>query len=395
MRQLVTRLQVDTVQRKLGNGAGPLRTNPRADPHAFNPPEWAVQLSNNECSLPPPEPVLAAIRAAVGASHRYPDNNCSSLRQVLADQFGITPEGVIVGAGSCEVLIDAWHFAVSTAPAETVKAVFAVPGFPLYEMACNRSGACATKLPLTIDGCQDLQSMADAANDPATRIIVVCNPHNPTGGYVSDQYLRRLVDTVPSHVLVIVDEAYQEFADAADFAQTVTWLSDYPTVLVTRTFSKAYGLAGLRVGYGLGHPELIGKLCRISLPYTVSTAAQAGALAWLKYTEELQTRMVSVRLERARLADGLMERGFTVLPSQANFVFIEDGSLSFAAALLEHGVSARPAGHGVRVTVGSSGDHDRLFKAIDHLRADGFAFTEKGAGVNDLNPAVGASWHSE
>jgi histidinol-phosphate aminotransferase len=212
--------------------------------------------------------------------------------------------------------------------------------------------------------------MVAAANEPATRLMVLCNPHNPTGTFVSSDELAQMIQAIPADVLVLIDEAYCEFADAPEFPQPVPELIRRTNVLVTRTFSKAYGLAGARVGYGLGHPGLIARLRASQPPFQLSSVAQAGALAWLERPADVLARTAKVRTERARLSRELARRGFRVVPSQANFVFVIGAERPWASELLVRGVEVRQFQDGFRVTIGSNADHGRLLAAIDEI-ADG------------------------
>ncbi len=247
--------------------------------------------------------------------------------------------------------------------------MFATPGFPLYDLACARAGLTATRVPLRPDGTHDVDAMIAAASEPTAGLLVICNPHNPTGTYVTAAELARVLEAVDPEVLVIVDEAYREFADATDFPDAVTMLGRHPNMLVTRTFSKAHGLAGLRVGYAAGSPPTIAALTRYQVPFTVSGAAVAGALAWLDCPEELPRRLAPIRAGRDDLAAGLRTRGFRVLPSQANFVYAVGTGEPWERSLREQGVDVRGVGPAIRVTVSRPADHDALFAAIDRLRA--------------------------
>jgi histidinol-phosphate aminotransferase len=335
-------------------------------------PDGTVALSNNEMPDPPPQSVLAAIRAAIENPHRYPDSGCTDVTNAIADRLGVRTDQVLVTAGSGELLLEAWHLAARS-PSGRAGAAFAVPGFPLYDLACARTGMRPVHTPLRADGGQDIDAMIEAGTDAGTGMIVVCNPHNPTGTYVTAADLSRLVGSVDPDVLIVIDEAYREFADAPDFPDPLPLIADHPNVLVARTFSKAYGLAGLRIGYAVAAPANVAALKRFQVPFTVSVPAQAAALAWMRCPDEVTPRIAQVQAQREHLAAGLTERGFRVRPGQGNFVYAEGtgeaADRPWEQLLAAQGIAVRSAGAGIRVTVGRLSDHDLLFAAIDRLTA--------------------------
>lgn len=336
------------------------------EPAALQAADRWVQLDNNETPYPPPGSVQAAIRTAGTDLHRYPETDSAPLTRALAGHLGVGADQVVVTPGSGALLLEVWQL---VARGHRHGVVFAAPNFPLYDSASARSGLTPVRVPLRADGTHDIDAMIVAANDPATGLLVLCNPHNPTGTYITDTELRRVLDAVDPAVLIVLDEAYGEFADAPDFPDSLPMLAAEPNLLIARTFSKAYGLAGLRVGYGAGTGPALEALRRYAVPFTVTRAAQAGALAWLRCMGDLAGRLDRVRVGRGQLAAGLTERGFRVTPSQANFVHAVDAGRPWEDLLRDHAIAVRGAGPGVRVTVGSPADHDALFAAIDQIHS--------------------------
>lgn len=330
--------------------------------------ESLLRLDTNECIIDPPEIVLDAIRMAAGRVRHYPDPAGIRLREVVADREGLRADQVVVGTGSSEVIADAWRLAATRPGPQPAAAVFTAPAFALYELACLRTGMVASTAATGPGYRQDLAQLGALANDPATRLLAISTPHNPTGRNLRHDELSQLLDAVPEQVLVLVDEAYRDFVDTVDRPDVAVLLNRHPNLLVTRTFSKAYGLAGLRVGYGLGSRALIARLRRQQLLFNVSEVAEAAVLAWLSAPDELTGRIRATKARREQLAAGLVRRGFTVVPSEANFVYATDGGASWARALLDCGIAVHSTGDGIRISVGRSEQQMRLFAAIDRLR---------------------------
>lgn len=318
----------------------------------------AIKLASNEVTDPPLPSVADAIAEAAAAANRYPDNGMVELTDELAKNLGVTPAEVQVGCGSvvlCQNLIT-----VTARPGDEV--LFGWRSFEMYPVATRVAGATPVQVPLTDDAVHDLEAMAAAVTE-RTRLILVCNPNNPTGTVVEAQALRAFLEAVPANIVVALDEAYFEYMRLSEpYAYDALELRrEFANVVVLRTFSKAYGLAGLRVGYAVGDPEVITALNKVHVPFTVSSVAQAAAIASLRAQDELLTRTDAVVAERDRVAARLRDLGYRTPDSQANFVWLMlgDDATGFATACAEAGVIVRPfAGDGVRVTVTHAAEND-------------------------------------
>jgi histidinol-phosphate aminotransferase len=327
----------------------------------------AIKLASNEVAFGPLPSVVEAIAQAATSSNRYPDNRSAELADALAKSLGVTVEHVLVGCGSVALCHDLVTV-TCTDPADEV--VMAWRSFETYPIAAAIAGARAVQVPLR-EHTHDLQALA-AAIGSHTRLVFVCNPNNPTGTVVQPDELERFLDAVPPHVLIVLDEAYIEFAhtdvDGVELGRA------RPNVLVLRTFSKAYGLAGLRVGYAVGDPSVITALGRVHVPFSVNRLAQAAACASLSARDELLARAHGVVAERERVRSALLAAGFAVPPSETNFVWLalEARSAAFADACADRGVLVRAYGaDGVRVTIGGSTENDTFLQVATTL--DGFS----------------------
>lgn len=328
----------------------------------------AYKLSSNENPYPPLPGVLESAVAAAGNFNRYPDMACTGLMNELAERFGVPVSHVATGTGSVGV---AQSLLQSTAgPGDEV--IYAWRSFEAYPILTQISGATSVKVPLTDGDVHDLDAMADAITD-RTRLIFVCNPNNPTGTVVRKAELERFLDRVPSDVLVVLDEAYREFIRDADVPDGIELYRDRPNVAVLRTFSKAYGLAGLRVGFAIAHEPVAAALRKTAVPFGVTQLAQDAAVASLRAEDELLGRVGSLVAERARVYEGLVGQGWTVPQTQANFVWLRLGerTMDFAAACEKAGVVVRPfAGEGLRVTIGETEANDIFLKAAEAFRKE-------------------------
>jgi histidinol-phosphate aminotransferase len=326
----------------------------------------AYKLSSNENPYPPLPGVLETAVAAAGALNRYPDLACSALVEELAGHFGVPPEHVATGTGSVGV---AQQLLQATAgPGDEV--VYAWRSFEAYPIITQISGAASVRVPLTADERHDLDAMAAAVTD-RTRLIFVCTPNNPTGTVVRRAELERFLDRVPGDVLVVLDEAYREFVRDPDAPDGIEVYRDRPNVCVLRTFSKAYGLAGLRVGFAVAHAPVAEALRKTAVPFGVSQIAQDAAIASLCSEEALLERVAALVAERERVAGELAAQGWAVPESQANFVWLRlgDDTAAFAAACEAAGVTVRPfAGEGVRVTVAEPAANDILLRVTAAFR---------------------------
>ncbi|MGW8950552.1 histidinol-phosphate transaminase [Streptomyces sp. NPDC055709] len=323
----------------------------------------AFKLSSNENPYPPLPGVMETAIAAAGTFNRYPDMACTGLMNELADRFGVPVSHLATGTGSVGVAQQLLQ--ATSGPGDEV--IFAWRSFEAYPIITQISGATAVPVPLTSGDVHDLDAMADAVTD-RTRLIFVCNPNNPTGTVVHREELERFLDRVPSDVLVVLDEAYREFIRDAAVPDGIEIYRERPNVAVLRTFSKAYGLAGLRVGFAVAHEPVAAALRKTAVPFGVSQLAQDAAVASLQAEDELLGRVGSLVAERARVYDGLVGQGWTVPPTQANFVWLRLGerTVDFAAACERAGVVVRPfAGEGVRVTIGECEANDVFLQAAE------------------------------
>jgi histidinol-phosphate aminotransferase len=332
----------------------------------------AYKLSSNENPYPPLPGVLEVAVSAAQSLNRYPDLACAALSAELADRFEVPLSHIATGTGSVGV---AQQLVQSTAgPGDEV--IYAWRSFEAYPIIVQVSGATSVQVPLDADENHDLDAMAAAITD-RTRLIFVCNPNNPTGTIVRRAELERFLDRVPSDVLVVLDEAYIEFVAAAegegDFPNGVELYRDRPNIAVLRTFSKAYGLAGLRVGFAIAHEPVAAALRKTAVPFGVSQLAQDAAVASLRSEDALLERVRALVAERARVHEGLAAQGWTLPETQANFVWLRLGerTLDFAAACERAGVTVRPfPGEGVRITIGETEANDVLLRTAEAFRKE-------------------------
>ncbi|MCP3818073.1 histidinol-phosphate transaminase [Streptomyces sp. A3M-1-3] len=328
----------------------------------------AYKLSSNENPYPPLPGVLESAIAAAGNFNRYPDMACTGLMNELAERFGVPVSHLATGTGSVGV---AQSLLQSTSgPGDEV--IYAWRSFEAYPIITQISGAKAVPVPLTAGDVHDLDAMADAITD-RTRLIFVCNPNNPTGTVVRRAELERFLDRVPSDVLVVLDEAYREFIRDADVPDGIEIYRDRPNVAVLRTFSKAYGLAGLRVGFAVAHEPVAAALRKTAVPFGVSQLAQDAAVASLQAEDELLGRVGSLVCERNRVYETLVKQGWTLPETQANFVWLRLGerTTDFAAACERAGVVVRPfAGEGLRVTIGETEANDLFLHTAEAFRRE-------------------------
>ena len=328
----------------------------------------AYKLSSNENPYPPLPGVLESVTAAAGAFNRYPDMACAGLMSELAGRFGVPLTHLATGTGSVGVaqqLVQA-----TSGPGDEV--IYAWRSFEAYPIITRISGATAVQVPLTPGDVHDLDAMVAAITD-RTRLIFVCNPNNPTGTAVRRAELERFLDRVPGEVLVVLDEAYREFVVDAEVPDGVELYRERPNVCVLRTFSKAYGLAGLRVGFAIAHEPVAAALRKTAVPFGVSQVAQDAAVASLRAEGQLLERVGALVAERTRVVGTLDGQGWTVPDTQANFVWLRLGerTLDFAAACERAGVVVRPfAGEGVRVTVGEVEANDIFLQTAQSFRKE-------------------------
>ncbi|MFJ8232661.1 histidinol-phosphate transaminase [Streptomyces sp. NPDC094448] len=320
----------------------------------------AYKLSSNENPYPPLPGVLETAVAAAHQFNRYPDMACTELMAELADRYGVPLSHLATGTGSVGVAQQLLQ--ATSGPGDEV--IYAWRSFEAYPIITRVSGATAVQVPLTSGDVHDLDAMAAAITD-RTRLIFVCNPNNPTGTVVRRAELERFLDRVPSDVLVVLDEAYREFIRDADVPDGVEIYRNRPNVAVLRTFSKAYGLAGLRVGFAIAHEPVAAALRKTAVPFGVTQLAQDAAVASLRAEDELLGRVGMLVGERDRVHGALVGQGWTVPETQANFVWLRLGELTeeFAAVCEKEGVVVRPfPGEGVRITIGEPEANDLFLR---------------------------------
>lgn len=310
----------------------------------------AFKLSSNENPYPPLPAVLATLADVAADINRYPDMNAVALTERIAAKFQLAPAQVAVGAGSVAVLGD-----LLTAVLEPgSEVIYAWRSFEAYPILTSIAGGTSVQVPLTAEHTHDLPAMLAAITE-RTRVILLCSPNNPTGTVIPHQEVADFLAQVPSHVLVVLDEAYAEFVVDPAAVRGQELLEDYPNLIVARTFSKAYGLAGLRVGYALGHPEIIAGAQAVKTPFVVSDLAQRAAIVSLDAEEQLLERVAELVEERHRVIQALTEAGVEVPPSQANFFWLPLGSRTadFVELANQSGIMVRAfAGEGVRISIG-------------------------------------------
>jgi histidinol-phosphate aminotransferase len=326
----------------------------------------AFKLSSNENPFPPLPSVVAAICDAAADVNRYPDMYATELTEAIAARLSVGPENVVTGTGSVAMLNHVLSAVVNAGD----EVVYPWRSFEAYPIAVSLAHAEGVPVPVHDDGRLDLPAMA-AAVTPRTRAVLVCTPNNPTGPTVHAAELTQLLEDVPGNVLVVLDEAYVEFVRDPDAPDALAVLAAHPNVVVLRTFSKAYGLAGLRVGFAVARPRLAAGIRSASTPFGVSHVAQMAALASLRAADELLERVEEVVQERVRMLAGLRAQGWSVPDSQANFVWLAlgDRASAFAAEATRAGVLVRPfAGDGVRVSVGEPEATDLLLEVTESFR---------------------------
>lgn len=347
-----------------------------------------IKLASNESPYPVLPQVAEVVRAGVDGLTRYPDAYGRELRGLLADQHNVDLEQVVLGNGSGELILLAGQALLD--PGTSV--VYADPSFAIYPHVATAAGARAHAIPLADDGGHDLWAMA-AAVDADTRLVIICNPNNPTGVYRSAAEIEEFLDNLPEDLPVLVDEAYNDFVALPDRGRILSMARERPSLLVTRTFSKAFGLPGLRVGYGVGSREWVQALNKVRPPFNTNSLGQAAALAALKRRSAIERQVAELIAERTRLEDTLTRLSVAFTPSQANFVLIDAGSSGEDAAnvhenLLREGVIVRNgAALGVpgrlRVTLGTRDENDAFIDAFGRIAGQG----SQATGAEGLKPS--------
>jgi histidinol-phosphate aminotransferase len=329
-----------------------------------------IRLDSNENPFGPSPRAIAAMRKAIATANFYPDDDCSRLRWKLAARHQLPPEQVLVGAGSTELI----SLLCQTLLAPGLNAVTSERSFIIYSMAVKAAGGQLMEAAMRDDSF-DLEAILAAIN-ANTRMVFLANPNNPTGTVLEAAAVERFLARIPDHVVVVIDEAYYEFAMHFAALRKIThsnsleYVREGASVAVLRTFSKAHGLAGLRVGYVLGQTELLGYCARMRNTFSVSSVGQAAAMAALDDDSHIQRAVENNAAQSRILADGLSALGYRVVPTSANFLFCDLGeeAAAFAGRLLEEGVAVRPMGpwgapHCIRVTIGTGEQNQAFLKA--------------------------------
>jgi histidinol-phosphate aminotransferase len=340
-----------------------------------------IKLDSNESAFGPSAGAVDAMRSAVNAANLYPDDDSSPLRRKLATHHGLPPEQVLVTAGSTAML----GLLCQTLLAPGLNAVTCERSFIVYSMTVQAAGGRLIEAAMRSgEDSFDLEAIL-AAIDSNTRIVFLANPNNPTGTMLEAAVVERFLARVPGHVVVVLDEAYYEFAlhfaalRKIKYSNSLDYVRQGTSVVVLRTFSKAHGLAGLRVGYGLGPAELLGYCARMRNTFSVSSVAQAGALAALDDPQHIQRVVENNVIQSRVLAEGLAVLGYRVVPTSANFVFCDLGEDGVAVAdrLRQDGVAVRPMGpwgapNCIRVTIGTPEQNQAFLQAARRLGTSGY-----------------------
>jgi len=328
-----------------------------------------VKLASNENPRGPSAAARAAIADATNDICRYPDGNGFALKAALSARYGVTPDRIVLGNGSNDVL----ELVTQAFLRPGDQAIYSRHAFAVYPLAVQARGATGIEVPARDYG-HDLPAMR-AAITPATRVVFVANPNNPTGTWIAPEALEAFIASVPEDVLVVLDEAYNEYLDPAQNAPTAAWTGTYTNLIVSRTFSKAYGLAALRVGYGIMDANVAAMLNRVRQPFNVNALAQAAALAALADTGYVDESRALNRTGMRELEDGMRALGLAFIPSHGNFLLIRVGDADRVyQRLLEQGVIVRPvANYGLpeflRVTVGLPAENRRFLGALQSALA--------------------------
>ncbi|MGC1935025.1 MAG: histidinol-phosphate transaminase [Candidatus Acidiferrales bacterium] len=330
----------------------------------------AVKLASNENPLGPSPLGVAAAKKALSEAHRYPDGGSYYLREALSKRLNVPQENIIIGSGSTDLI----HLAAAVLLGPGESAVTSEGSFPLYYVAVEKMGAKLIMAPLKKHGF-DLGAIRRAI-EPETKVIYVANPNNPTGTVFDADAFEAFLAQVPDGVLVVLDEAYYEYVSMPNYSRSLDLVRAGKNILLLRTFSKVYGLAGLRVGYGIGPAELLSEIDKIRLPFPASGVAQAAALAALDDHEHVRRSLEANRQGLAQLEGGLRELGVKFVPSVTNFILVEvgGGGDALAQEMLKLGVIVRPMAwmgfpDAIRVSVGTAEENDKFLRVLSEARA--------------------------
>ena len=330
-------------------------------------PDYLVKVASNESPYRPFEEVMEVMAGAVEGINRYPDNHVHDLRTSLADHLDVGYDNLWCGAGSSELI----RLTAQAVGGPGREVVFPWPSFAMYPLCARYSMMTPVTAPLTDDYRLDPDGILSAIG-PDTVLVFICNPNNPSGTYLNHAEVTRLVEEIPQRVLVVVDEAYHEYATASDYRGTVHQALQHPNMVTLRTFSKIYGMAALRVGYAVGQAETLQQLRRVQSPFTVTSVGQIGAVEALRHQDRIQDRIAHNARERDRIEGGLAGLGIRYVPSQANFIYFNAGleAEENAARFLSRGVIIRAfPGSWARVSVGSPRENSRFLAAAAEVVA--------------------------
>jgi histidinol-phosphate aminotransferase len=328
----------------------------------------AIKLASNENPLGPSKKALAVLRKGLTGLHRYPEGSGRRLREAIAQKHKLKPEQVILGNGSDEIM----DLAAKTFLEPGDEAILGDLTFAIYHISVTSHHGISVRVPLR-DGRYNLEAVMGRLT-PMTRLVFICNPNNPTGTMITRRELDRFLARLPRNVLVVMDEAYAEYADDSEFPNTVEDLRKGAPILVLRTFSKMYGLAGLRIGYGLAAPEVVAAMNRVRLPFNTNSLAQAAALAALSDETHVSRSLRINRDGRRYLSESFRSLGLRYLPSQANFIYVDIGRAGgdVYEQLLRKGVIVRHIqGTWLRVSIGRSAENRRFVKALAQILKNG------------------------
>jgi histidinol-phosphate aminotransferase len=329
-----------------------------------------VKLASNETPWPPHEAVLEAIERELRSLNRYPDPDAVVLRGRIAERCGTSPDRVAVGNGSCEILLAAGEAMLEPG----AEVVYAWPSFSMYPHLAAMSGAREIRVPLDGDARHDLEAMAREVT-VATRMLVLCNPNNPTATALATAEIDAFAGSLPRHVCIVLDEAYVEFSTLQDPDESLDLLRKHPNLVILRTFSKVYGLCGLRAGYALGAGDFRLAVDRVRQPFSVNALAQAAAAEAILHQDEVARRVERTAIERVHVESELEDRGLSTSEGHANFSWVNLGERDEGAVLeglVRRGVIVRGGsalgdeGH-LRVTYGTRAENDRFLAALDEV----------------------------
>lgn len=331
--------------------------------------ESSIKLASNENPLGPSPKAIEALHSRIKEVNRYPDGACFELRARLSKKLGVTEGQLVFGCGGDEIL-ELW-MKTFVAPGDEV--VMPWPSFAMYPIVVKGMGGKVVNVPLRDDFSHDLDAMLDAITD-RTKMVFVCNPNNPTGTSIGSKAFAAFIERVPRHVLIAVDEAYYEFVRSEDFPRSLEMFEQHPEMMVLRTFSKIYGLAGIRIGYGIAHEEVIGYIERARHPFNVNRLAEFAALAALDDDEHVRKTLEINAMGIDYLTRELTALGFDVAPTDTNFLLANTGAHVYDE-LLRRGVIVRPMGgfglpDHVRISIGLPEENERLVKALREIGSE-------------------------